>query len=75
MRPWEEWADRVYTRHGRVAHVVAWGDTLARCGRTALWLGTGSWQEQEKAQALVLCADCLAVLDRTRSPMVAGTLS
>lgn len=59
----------VYTDGGTVAHLL---DPLlspneahpAVCGRTpwpGLWLGTGSQEEHERAEDLMVCAPCTAV--------------
>lgn len=52
---------RVYTRHGRVAHVI-WADQRAVCHITPTWpdtwFGTGSQTEYEKAARLPVCKLC-----------------
>lgn len=62
-----EWYSRVYLPSGRVAHLLSghhspssgWG---AMCGAAPVyfgsWLGTGTYQEREKAEAMRLCKRC-----------------
>jgi hypothetical protein len=69
----------VFTDGGTVAHFI---DSLASpnsvetealCGRTpwpALWHGTGSQDEEERAQTLRLCSQCRAVQDHRRNGYV-----
>lgn len=68
----EQWADFVFLRCGRTAHVLphlapvfssgrmAFGMSL--CGRTPAlfeeWLGTGNQHERDKALAMRLCQRC-----------------
>lgn len=61
---------RVYTEGGTVSHLL---DGLrspntykeAICGRSpwpSLWFGTGTQEEEEKAQDLKTCISCLSVV-------------
>lgn len=62
-RPIEDWADRRYAPHGSKAHLVAFGDLSAFCGRDSQDLfGTGSMDEIERAQQLPTCPKCVASL-------------
>lgn len=70
----DTWADLVYTRRGKVAHVLPFSagygtygghrisDGEALCLRSPSiwdeWRGTGSQAEAEKARGLPLCARC-----------------
>lgn len=64
MRPWREYADRMYLDPSGPAHLVEWlmPQTRALCGIGDVeteWFGTGSWDEIEHASLLSICPDCL----------------
>lgn len=61
---------RVFTPAGTVAHLLPWNGSPntageeALCGRSAwpdLWHGTGSQDEEERAQDMRLCERCSAL--------------
>jgi hypothetical protein len=64
------WADFVYLRQGKVAHVLVFGSykpgvsyPSAQCGRSPnlfdSWYGTGSQTEIDKARRMPLCIRCM----------------
>lgn len=63
MRPYTEYADRLYLEPTGPAHIVPW-DTAktALCGvrpnADVEWFGTGDWDETEHAAWLALCHEC-----------------
>lgn len=67
QRPFAELCTRVYTRHGKRAHllpptasIIARGTVLCPADSTwdTGWLGTGSQAERDHAAALPVCAKC-----------------
>lgn len=67
---------RVFTEGGTVAHYLDAlkspnaVDTEAFCGRTpwpGMWHGTGTQDEEEKANDLRVCSNCQAVFDHRRN--------
>lgn len=70
---------RVYTDGGTVVHFLDYlaspndGYPEALCGRTPwpkAWHGTGSQDEIERAEILVVCSRCEAVLSHRRNGYV-----
>lgn len=67
----EKWADFVYCRHGKVAHIKLHTEVAtypwALCGRspqwTESWLGTGNQTECDTARGMPLCARCRDLAD------------
>lgn len=65
---------RVYTEGGTVSHLLDEllspnSHTEAICGRSpwpSLWFGTGTQDEEEKAQELKTCISCLSVVRHRR---------
>ena len=72
---------RVYTEGGTVAHILDYMRgaspnnpvSEALCGRTpwpALWHGTGTQEEEERALDLRVCTPCQAILAHRRGGFV-----
>lgn len=74
MRPYTEYADRMYIEVTGPAHIVPWGTTKrALCGHPEPdegWFGTGDWHETEHAAWLQLCHEChsAAYPENARTP-------
>lgn len=70
---------RVFTEGGTVAHFLDYNqspnetEAYALCGRTcwpAMWHGTGSQEEEERAADMVVCSRCQAVVTHRRNGYV-----
>lgn len=73
MRPFSEYADRLYLGADGPAHVVPWGDDTALCGARddhGPWYGNGDWEETELAASLHLCSDCADTAAPDHDPAV-----
>lgn len=63
VRPIVDWCDLRYREDGHLSHYVPFGADAPLCQvvheGAAMWAGTGTFEEMERAKGLPLCGFCM----------------